>query len=70
MWKLKLDDNVWLADGVGDLAITTNKDEAWLLPDMPSVQEQLNRVRRFMSYPNATVIFDDGQVHQKYIRSG
>ena len=56
MWKVKLDDDVWLADGVGDSATTTNESDAMLLPDMPSVQERLKKVRRFMPYPNAMVI--------------
>ena len=40
MWKVKLDKGVWLADGA---ATTTNEAEAWLLPDMPSVQVQLKK---------------------------
>jgi hypothetical protein len=53
MWKVKLDDSVWLAE---DSATTPNEDEAWLFPDMPSVQAQLIKVRRFMPYPNAMVV--------------
>ena len=53
MWKVKLDEGVWLAK---DSATTTNEEEAWLLPDMPSVQAQLIKVRRFMPYPNAMVV--------------
>ena len=34
---------------------------AWLLPDMPSVQAQLKKVRRFMPYPNAMVVFEGNQ---------
>ena len=55
MWKVKLDDGVWLADG----AVTTTEEDARLFPDMPSVQEQLKKVRRFTPYPNAIVIFED-----------
>ena len=57
MWKVKLDEGLWLADG--DPETTTNEAEAWLLPDMPSVQAQLIKVRRFMPYPNAIVVFED-----------
>ena len=39
--------------------LPTNEDEAWLLPDMPSVQVQLKKVRRFTPYPNAIVVFED-----------
>ena len=28
-------------------------------PDMPSVQEQLKKVRRFTQYPDAMVIYED-----------
>lgn len=55
MWKVKLDDDVWLAEG----ATTTAEEKAQLFPDMPSVQAQLKKVRRFTPYPNAVVIFDD-----------
>jgi hypothetical protein len=54
MWKVKLDENLWLAGG--DPETTTNQAEAWLLPDMPSVQVQLKKVRRYLPYPNAMVI--------------
>ena len=61
MWKVKLDDKVWLADGSGDAATTTKEEDAWLLPDMPSVHEQLKKVRRFMPYKEAMVVaeFED-----------
>ena len=59
MWKVKLDDKVWLADGVGDSATTKNETDALLFPDMPSVHDQLKKVRRFMPYPNAMVVFED-----------
>ena len=55
MWKVKPGDGVWLADG----AVTTTEEDARLFPDMPSVQAQLNRVRRFTPYPNAVVNFKD-----------
>lgn len=53
MWKVKLDDGVWLAK---ESATTTKESEAWLLPDIPSVQAQLKKVRRYMQYPNAIVV--------------
>ena len=53
MWKVKLDDGVWLAK---DAETTTKESEAWLLPDIPSVQAQLKKVRRFMPYKEAMVI--------------
>ncbi len=52
MWKVKLDEGVCLAED-GTTAI---EEEAWLLPDMPSVQMQLKKVRRCMPYPNAMVV--------------
>ena len=58
MWKVKLDDGVWLADGT----TTTTEEEARLFPDMPSVQEQPKKVRRFVPYPDAMVIFEDGAI--------
>ena len=56
MWKVKLDDGVWLADGT---TTTTTEEDARLFPDMPSVQEQLKKVRRFTQYPDAMVIYED-----------
>ncbi len=58
MWKVKLDEGLWLAK---DSATSPNEDEARLFPDMPSVQAQLIKVLRFMPYPNAMVVFDDDQ---------
>ena len=53
MWKVKLDDDLWLAKG----AVTTKVEaEAWLLPDMPAVQEQLKKIRRHRPYKDAMVI--------------
>ena len=53
MWKVKLDDNLWLAKG----AVTTKEEaEAWLLPDMPAVQKQLKKIRRHRPYKDAMVI--------------
>lgn len=43
MWKVKLDDKVWLANGIGGSGATTDESEACLFPDMPSVQEQLKK---------------------------
>ena len=54
MWKVKLDDGLWLAED-GTTAI---EEEAWLLPDMPAVQVQLKKARRFIQYPNAMVIVE------------
>ena len=56
MWKIKLDEGLWLTDGVGGSATTTKESEAWLLPDIPSVHAQLKKVRRYMQYPNAIVV--------------
>jgi hypothetical protein len=56
MWKVKLDDDLWLADSKDGSATTTVEFDAWLLPDMPSVQEQLKKVRRLSPYPDAMVI--------------
>ena len=58
MWEIKLDDDLWLAK---DLEATTKESEAWLLPDMPSVQAQLKKVRRLAPYPNAMVIAEFNQ---------
>jgi hypothetical protein len=59
MWKVKLDDDVWLAEGA---TTTTAEEDARLFPDMPSVQEQLKKVRRLVPYPDAMVIFEDGAI--------
>ena len=53
MWKIKLDDTLWLADGS---AITTKEEDAWMLPDIPSAIAQLEKARRFMQYSKAIVI--------------
>ena len=44
MWKVILDGKLWLAES----GTITNESDAWLMPDMPSVQDQLKKVRRFM----------------------
>ena len=41
MWKVKLDDGVWLAEGT----TTTTEEDARLFPDMPSVQAQLKELK-------------------------
>ena len=56
MWKVKLDDDLWLADSKEGSATTTVESDAWLLPDMPSVQEQIRKARRFSPYPDVMVI--------------
>ena len=53
MWKIKLSDTLWLAK---NSEATTSENQALLLPDIPSVQAQLVKVRRFMPYPNAMVV--------------
>lgn len=59
MWKVKLDKGLWLSkDGT-----TTDEADAWLLPDMPSVQEQLKKARRLTPYQDAMVIYEDNQSH-------
>ena len=58
MWKIKLDDDLWLAK---DSATTTKESEAWLLPDIPSVQAQLKKVRRFKPCPNAMAVAEFNQ---------
>ena len=61
MWKVKLDDDLWLAKGEHGQVTTSKESDAWILPDMPSVQEQLKKARRSRPYPHAMVIasFDD-----------
>ncbi len=59
MWKVKLDDGVWLANGIGGSGITSVEAEASCLPDIPSVKLQLVKARRFVPYPNAIVVFED-----------
>ena len=56
MWKIKLDDNLWLAR---NSEATRSENHALLLSDMPSAQAQLIKVRRFMPYPNAIVVFEN-----------
>ena len=55
MWKVKLDDDLWLADG----EVTAAEEDARLFPDMSSVQEQLKKVRRFVPYKEAMVIYEE-----------
>ena len=62
MWKVKLDGKVWLAES----GTTTNEDNAWLLPDMPSLQDRLKKVRLFTPYKEAMVVYDDGQAQPNY----
>ena len=58
MWKIKLDDDLWLAK---DSKTTTKESEAWLLPDIPAVQEQLKIIRRHRPYKDAMVIAEFNQ---------
>ncbi len=53
MWKIQLDDNLWLAKGS---ETTVTESEAWLFPNIPAAQAQLKEVRRFMPYRDAMVI--------------
>ena len=63
MWKVKLDDGVWLGR---NSEATKSENQALLLPDMPSVQAQLIKVRRFMPYPKAMVVasFPDNELQK------
>ena len=65
MWKVKLDDNLWLADGISEQSTTTNEAYAWLLPDIPTVQEQLEKACRFKHYPKAMVIAEFNQAQDR-----
>ena len=57
MWKVKLDDRLWLAkDGT-----TMKESDAWLIPDMSTVQAELTKARRFVPYKDAMVIADFDQ---------
>ena len=56
MWKVKLDDNIWLAKGKYGFGTTCNESDAWILPNMPTVQKQLKEARRLNPYPKAVVI--------------
>jgi hypothetical protein len=58
MWKIKLDDTLWLAK---NSEATTSEKQALLLPDIPSVQAQ---------YPKAMVVaaFDASPIND--IQSG
>ena len=58
MWKVKLDDNIWLAKGKYGPETTSKESEAWLLPNIPAAQEQLKKARSSTPYPNAMVIAD------------
>ena len=58
MWKIKLDDTLWLAK---NSEANTCENQALLLPDMQSVQAQLLKIRLFMPYKEAMVVYDDGQ---------
>ena len=52
MWKVQLDDNLWIAKN----STTTKESEAWIMPDMPTAQEQLKKARRLLPYPDAMMI--------------
>ena len=62
MWKLKLDDNVWLAEGSSDSVTTTDEKKAWLIPTIQAVQEKLKKMRRFKPYPKAMVVAEFNQM--------
>lgn len=56
MWKIKLDDDLWLAKGEHGPQTTSEESDAWILPNMPAVQKQLKKVRSLNPYPDAMVI--------------
>ena len=58
MWKVKLDNDIWLAKGKYGPETTSKESEAWLLPNIPAVQEQLKKARSLNPYPDAMVIAD------------
>ncbi len=58
MWKVKLDNDNWLAKGEYGPETTSKESEAWLLPNITAVQEQLKKARSLNPYPNAMVIAD------------
>lgn len=53
MWKIKLDNNTWLADGAGDPPTTSIEAEAATFPDMPAAQQALKKARRTLPYLGA-----------------
>ena len=57
MWKVKLDNNMWLAEN----GPTADEDKALLLPDMDAVHEKLKKIRLHTPYKEAMVVaeFDD-----------
>jgi hypothetical protein len=61
MWKLKLDDSVWLAECSSNSITTTDEKEAWLLPTIQAVQEVLEKMRKFKPYPHAMVVAEINQ---------
>jgi hypothetical protein len=53
MWKVKLDDKLWLAKGS---ETTVTESEAYIFPNIPVAQDQLKKVRRFIPYREAMMI--------------
>ena len=58
MWKIKLDDTFWLGK---HSEANTCESQALLLPDMQSVQAQLLKIRLFMPYKEAMVVYGEVQ---------
>ena len=56
MWKVKFVDDIWLAKGKHGPETTSNESDAWLLPNMPAVHEQLKKARSLNPYPDAMMI--------------
>lgn len=61
MWKVKLDDDTWLAKGRYGNVTTSRESEAWVLPDVPTARQELKNARRSHPYRNAMIIaaFDE-----------
>jgi hypothetical protein len=63
MWIVRLDDNQWLTKN----GTTSIESEAWVMPDMPTAQEQLKKTRRLIPYPNAMIAaFNQADCHVSY----
>ena len=52
MWIVELETGLWIAE----TGTTTDKQKAWVMPDMPTVQKELKKVRRLIPYKDAMVI--------------
>lgn len=54
MWKVKFDDDHWIAKGKYGPEITSEESEAWIFPDIPALEKQQKAAQRLQ--PNSQLI--------------